>query len=107
MSSGPNTYSILEVPRGDGALRLAPSLSARYSYRSIAAYDMSLIPGFVRRGFEALLSPLVNRLVAWRVSPNAITTVGTLVLIGSAVAFGLGQVRWGGFQVFSKRTVIV
>lgn len=57
---------------------------------------MSLIPRFVRRAFEALLSPLVNRLVAWRVGPNAITTVGTLVLIGSAVTFGVGQVRLGG-----------
>jgi CDP-diacylglycerol--glycerol-3-phosphate 3-phosphatidyltransferase len=56
----------------------------------------SLIPGFVRRGFEALLSPLVNRLVVWRVGPNAITTVGTLVLIGSAVAFGVGKVSLGG-----------
>jgi CDP-diacylglycerol--glycerol-3-phosphate 3-phosphatidyltransferase len=58
---------------------------------------MSLIPRFVRRGFEAILSPLVNRLVAWRVSPNAITTVGTLVLVGSAVAFGVGEARLGGF----------
>lgn len=54
-----------------------------------------LIPGFLRRGFEALLQPLVSRLVAARVSPNAITSVGTLVLVGSAVAFGFGSVRLG------------
>ncbi len=58
---------------------------------------MSLIPRFLRRGFEAALDPLVNRLVAWRVDPNVITTVGTLILVGSAVAFGLGEVRLGGF----------
>jgi CDP-diacylglycerol--glycerol-3-phosphate 3-phosphatidyltransferase len=55
-----------------------------------------LIPGFVRRGFEALLQPLVSRLIALGVNPNALTSVGTLVLVGSAVAFGSGWVRLGG-----------
>ncbi len=54
-----------------------------------------LIPGFVRRGFEALLQPLVARLVAVGVTPNAITSVGTLLLVASAVAFGFGWVRVG------------
>lgn len=54
-----------------------------------------LIPGFLRRGFEALLQPLVSRLATAGVSPNAITSVGTLVLVGSGVAFGFGWVRWG------------
>jgi len=57
---------------------------------------MSLIPGPVRRGFEALLAPVVDRLIAANVNPNAITTVGTLIVIGSGVAFGLGWVRPGG-----------
>lgn len=56
---------------------------------------MSLIPAPVRRGFEALLDPLVGRLIAWRITPNSITTVSTLVLVGSAVAFGLGAIRLG------------
>jgi CDP-diacylglycerol--glycerol-3-phosphate 3-phosphatidyltransferase len=57
----------------------------------------SLIPGFLRRATEAALAPIVNRLVAAGASPNVITTVGTLILIGSAVAFGFGAVRLGGF----------
>lgn len=58
---------------------------------------MTLIPGFLRRGFESALEPLVSLLAALGVRPNAITTVGTLVLFGSAVAFGAGQVRLGAF----------
>ncbi len=58
---------------------------------------MSLIPRPVRRGFEAALAPLVDRLIAAHVGPNAITTVGTLIVIGSGVAFGFGWVRPGGF----------
>lgn len=57
---------------------------------------MSLIPSPLRRGFEALLAPIADRLIAARVSPNAITTVGTLVVLGSGVAFGLGWPRLGG-----------
>ena len=56
---------------------------------------MNLIPGPVRRGVEASLGPLVERLVAWHVSPNALTTVGTTVLAGGALAFGTGSVRLG------------
>jgi CDP-diacylglycerol--glycerol-3-phosphate 3-phosphatidyltransferase len=58
---------------------------------------MSLIPAVVRRGFEASLEPLVRALIAARVSPNAITTVGTAILVLSAAAFGMGAVRTGGF----------
>ncbi|NIM49686.1 MAG: CDP-alcohol phosphatidyltransferase family protein [Gemmatimonadales bacterium] len=60
---------------------------------------MSLIPRFLERGFEAMLEPLVRWLIAVRVRPNAITTVGTLILLGSAVAFGLGAIRLGGILV--------
>ena len=56
---------------------------------------MNLIPGPVRRGFETSLGPLVERLVAWQVSPNALTTIGTTVLLAGAVAFGAGSVRLG------------
>jgi CDP-diacylglycerol--glycerol-3-phosphate 3-phosphatidyltransferase len=57
---------------------------------------MSLIPSPLRRWFEGLLTPFVNGLVASGVNPNVITTVGTLVLVGAAVAFGVGAVRLGG-----------
>ncbi len=57
---------------------------------------MSLIPEALRRGYEATLTPVVDQLVARRVSPNAITTVGTVLLLGAGVAFGVGSVRMGG-----------
>ncbi len=58
---------------------------------------MTIIPRPVRRGFEAALDPFVSRLIAAGVSPNVLTTLGTLILIGSGVAFGVGSVNLGGF----------
>ncbi len=55
-----------------------------------------LKPSSLRKGFEALLSPFVEWLIARRVHPNALTTVGTLILVGASVAFGTGWVRLGG-----------
>ena len=46
--------------------------------------------------FYAVTRPLVDGLIRWGVRPNLITTVGTLLVVGSAVAFGLGWVRLGG-----------
>ena len=57
----------------------------------------SLIPKSLRRGFEGLLSPVVDRLIAGGVRPNTITTVATLVLVGSATAFAFGAVKLGGW----------
>jgi CDP-diacylglycerol--glycerol-3-phosphate 3-phosphatidyltransferase len=54
-----------------------------------------LIPAFLRQGFEALLQPLVSRLVASDVQPNAITSVGTALLVAAGVFFGFGWVRVG------------
>lgn len=56
----------------------------------------SLIPGWLRRASEAVLTPIVNRLVASNARPNVITTVGTLILVGSGVAFGFGRAQLGG-----------
>src|SRR5260370_29645237 len=57
---------------------------------------MNLIPQQVRDRFGTLLDPLALLLIRWHVRPNLITTVGTLVVVGSAAAFALGDVRWGG-----------
>lgn len=57
---------------------------------------MSLIPKPVRRGFEATLDPIVAWLIARQTNPNVLTTIGTLVLAGSGVAYGFGIARWGG-----------
>src|SRR6266480_3006686 len=57
---------------------------------------MPLVPTALRRGFEAVLEPIARGLIAARIHPNTITTVATLVLVGSGFAFGVGQVRGGG-----------
>ncbi|MBI2614917.1 MAG: CDP-alcohol phosphatidyltransferase family protein [Gemmatimonadetes bacterium] len=49
----------------------------------------------MQRSLDAVLAPLARSLGASGVSPNAITTVGTLVLVGSGVAFAAAQVRLG------------
>ncbi len=43
-----------------------------------------------------LLGPMVQLLVRLHIRPNAITTVGTLLVIGAAAAFALGHGHWGG-----------
>jgi CDP-diacylglycerol--glycerol-3-phosphate 3-phosphatidyltransferase len=40
--------------------------------------------------------PVVDGLIRAGVRPNLITTVGTLVVVASAVAYGWGQIRLGG-----------
>lgn len=58
---------------------------------------MNVIPQRARDGFEKALDPLARRLIRWRVRPNVITTLGTLVVVGAAAAFTRGWVHWGGF----------
>ncbi len=41
-------------------------------------------------------APLVRALLRTGVTPNAITTVGALLIGVSAVAYGLGHMHWGG-----------
>ena len=57
---------------------------------------MTIIPNPIRRVFEAILAPLVGGLIKAKVSPNLLTTIGTGILLGSGVAFGLGLAHWGG-----------
>ncbi len=57
---------------------------------------MSLIPKPLQRGLEAALSPIVAWLIDRQTNPNVLTTFGTLVLIGSGVAYGFGVARLGG-----------
>ncbi len=58
---------------------------------------MNVIPQGVRDGFVRIIGPLARLLVRMHVRPNLITTTGTVVVVGSATAFALGQARWGGF----------
>lgn len=58
---------------------------------------MKLLPAGVERGYYSATGPLVGWLVRSGVRPNTITTVGTLLVVVSAVLFGFGHIRAGGF----------
>jgi len=57
---------------------------------------MNVIPQRFKDGFVGLTGPLVRALIRRGVSPNVVTTLGTLVVIGSGIAFGYGAIRLGG-----------
>jgi CDP-diacylglycerol--glycerol-3-phosphate 3-phosphatidyltransferase len=57
---------------------------------------MNVIPQRVKDGFVSLISPLARAFIRGGVHPNVITTVGTLIVIASGVAFGFGGIRLGG-----------
>ena len=52
--------------------------------------------GALEKPFYAAVDPLVARLIRSGVRPNTITTVGTGLVLLSALVFGLGHVRIGG-----------
>ena len=52
--------------------------------------------GALERPYYALVRPPVDALIRAGVRPNTITTIGTLFVLVSALAYGLGHVRWGG-----------
>lgn len=45
------------------------------------------------------ISPIADLLIRWNVSPNALTTVGTLCTLAGAVAYGMGHIRTGGWII--------
>jgi CDP-diacylglycerol--glycerol-3-phosphate 3-phosphatidyltransferase len=57
---------------------------------------LKLITKPVERAFFTVVGPAIQILIRSRISPNAITTLGTLVVIASAVGYGTGWVRLGG-----------
>jgi len=52
--------------------------------------------GALEKPFYAVVNQLVSWLIRSGVRPNTITTVGTGLVLVSAVAFGLGHIRLGG-----------
>lgn len=56
----------------------------------------------LERGFYALIRPIVDRLLRAGVRPNTITTIGTLLVLLSAVAYGLGWIRLGGVLLLAS-----
>ncbi len=57
---------------------------------------MKLVPKSVEQGFLSATTPAVQLLIRQGASPNLLTTVGALVVVASAVAFGSGWIRLGG-----------
>src|SRR3989442_285427 len=57
---------------------------------------MNVIPQRVKDGFVRVMGPLARSLILAGVPPNTITTLGTLVVLGSGLAFGTGSIRLGG-----------
>jgi len=49
------------------------------------------------KGYLAVIAPVADWLVAKRVRPNTITTVGTLCTLIAAVIFATGHIRTGGW----------
>ena len=57
---------------------------------------MKLVTKSVERVFFRLTDPLVGTLLRFGVRPNTLTTLGALLVVGSAVGFGFGWIRSGG-----------
>lgn len=57
---------------------------------------MKLVRLKLERGYYSATEPLVRWLVRSGVQPNTITTVGTLLVVVSAVCYGVGSIRLGG-----------
>src|SRR5256886_8027729 len=57
---------------------------------------MNVIPQRVKDAGVALIAPLARASIQGGVHPNVISTLGTIVVIGSGVAFGFGEIRLGG-----------
>jgi CDP-diacylglycerol--glycerol-3-phosphate 3-phosphatidyltransferase len=57
---------------------------------------MNVIPQSVKDGFVRLVGPLARAFIRAGIHPNVLTTIGTSIVIGAGVAFGVGQIRLGG-----------
>ncbi len=60
---------------------------------------MEAVRKTVERGLVAALNPIIQWMVRRRVHPNALSTVGFLVTMSSAFAFGYNHIRTAGFLI--------
>jgi CDP-diacylglycerol--glycerol-3-phosphate 3-phosphatidyltransferase len=60
---------------------------------------MSSIWQAIIRGYLRIIEPVADLLVRLRVSPNLLTTIGTLCSVAGGVAFAFGQIRLGGWII--------
>jgi CDP-diacylglycerol--glycerol-3-phosphate 3-phosphatidyltransferase len=63
---------------------------------------MNVIPQVVKDGFVRLVGPLARGFIRAGIRPNVITTLGTLIVVGSGVAFGFGAIRLGGVLLLAS-----
>lgn len=56
----------------------------------------ALVSAASKRIYHDGMAPFVRVLLRAGVTPNTLTTVGALLILASAVAFGMGAIRWGG-----------
>lgn len=61
-----------------------------------------LVPGAIQRGYFGVTTPVVRLLLRSGVTPNTLTTVGMVVTVVSAVAYGLGAIHWGGIFLLAS-----
>jgi len=52
---------------------------------------------WIQRGYLRVIEPIADAFVRWRVSPNALTTIGTLCSITGGVIYGSGHIRTAGW----------
>jgi CDP-diacylglycerol--glycerol-3-phosphate 3-phosphatidyltransferase len=57
---------------------------------------VKLIPKPVERAFHATFQPLVAALIRSGVRPNTLTTIGTVLVLVSALGYACGHIRTGG-----------
>ena len=56
-----------------------------------------ILPGWLKRGYLRLVEPIAGWMVRAGVSPNVITTVGTLCTAGAGALYASGYIRTGGW----------
>ncbi|HLG06858.1 MAG TPA: CDP-alcohol phosphatidyltransferase family protein [Gemmatimonadales bacterium] len=66
---------------------------------------MKLVPKAVEQGFLAATSPLADWLYRRHIQPNTITTIGAVLVVLSALAFGAGWIRSGGILLIGSGIV--
>jgi len=66
---------------------------------------VKLIPRPVEQGFLAVVRPVVDGLIRAGVRPNTLTTIGTILVLVSALAYGLGHIRTGGLLLLLSGVV--
>ncbi len=58
---------------------------------------MKLLPDWIKNGYLRVISPVADWCVRRRVSPNTITTIGTVCSMAGGVIYGTGHIMTGGW----------